>query len=401
MAVLRYTPGDVGGALALVSSGRTLLVRLGDNAAVVDALWLAISTGESLQSTLEVLTAEGFSKAPAFALAELARGAAGDATLNCIVRGDITLVVATTNGPVTVDAARATTWVEQSIGQVQSFAASAGAEAGSPLAISGAAVWASTLSWTADEGPGAVKTSAASTPISAAPAQPEAPAAEKAQTEVVPAEKAVPETAPTVAEQTITAQTVRGTDLDELVAVSAYDSLFTDETVVRSIQDAAVRPVADDPDAPETELPAGDHDGMTVMTGDIAKLRGGRKPKRAEPIEQPPAPRYLLQLSTGANEVLEGTALIGRAPSVSKVSGGTVPKLIAIQGNPDISRNHVQFSVEGDTVVVTDLNSRNGTTIVLPGRSPQLLRQGEATSVLAGTLVDLGGGLTITVGQES
>jgi hypothetical protein len=86
---------------------------------------------------------------------------------------------------------------------------------------------------------------------------------------------------------------------------------------------------------------------------------------------------------------------------VSKVSGGSVPKLIAIPGDQDISRNHVQFAVEGDTVVVTDLHSRNGTSVVLPGKAPQLLRQGEPTSVLVGTIVDLGGGVTITVKEQS
>jgi len=59
----------------------------------------------------------------------------------------------------------------------------------------------------------------------------------------------------------------------------------------------------------------------------------------------------------------------------------------------------VQFAVEGGTVVVTDLHSRNGTTIALPGKPPQLLRQGESTSVLVDTVVDLGGGVTITVGH--
>jgi hypothetical protein len=59
----------------------------------------------------------------------------------------------------------------------------------------------------------------------------------------------------------------------------------------------------------------------------------------------------------------------------------------------------VQFAIEGDTVVVTDLHSRNGTMIVLPGKSPQKLRAGEPTSVIPGTVVDLGSGVTLTVRQ--
>ena len=57
--------------------------------------------------------------------------------------------------------------------------------------------------------------------------------------------------------------------------------------------------------------------------------------------------------------------------------------------------------MEGETVVVTDLHSRNGTVIVLPGKPPQKLRGGESTSVIVGTVVDLGGGVTLSVGQDA
>ena len=388
--MLSFTPGVVGSTLAIVSGARLLLVRVDDDAAAIDALWTAIGSGESLQSTLDVLTANGLSKAPAFALAEVTSDGAGGSTINCIVRGDVSLDIATTAGPRSVDAVRATTWVEETVGGVESFTASGGAAVGSPLPVAVGAVWASSLSWTVGDG---------SAPV--APVALVAPVAEV--TPVTPVEPLAPEppVAATVAEHTITAQTVTSAVIEDEIGASAYDKLFEEETVVRSIEDAAVRPETEDEHEPSAPSQGGDHDGMTVMTSDIAKLRAGRKTKQTEEPPPPPSPRYLLHLSTGSVEVLDGTALVGRAPSVSKVSGGTVPKLIAIPGNQDISRNHVQFSVEGDTVVVTDLNSRNGTSIVLPGKPPQLLRQGETSSVLAGTLVDLGGGITITVGQES
>jgi hypothetical protein len=50
----------------------------------------------------------------------------------------------------------------------------------------------------------------------------------------------------------------------------------------------------------------------------------------------------------------------------------------------------VHVALEGDTVVVTDLRSRNGTSVVLPGKSPQLLRADEPTPVIPGTVIDLG-----------
>jgi hypothetical protein len=95
------------------------------------------------------------------------------------------------------------------------------------------------------------------------------------------------------------------------------------------------------------------------------------------------------------------SAVVGRSPSVSKVSSGQVPRLIAIPGDQDISRNHAQFTLEGGTVVVTDLRSRNGTSVILPGKQPQALRAEEATPVIPGTIVDLGGGVRLTVIEES
>jgi hypothetical protein len=83
------------------------------------------------------------------------------------------------------------------------------------------------------------------------------------------------------------------------------------------------------------------------------------------------------------------------------VSGAELPRLLTVgKSDPDISRNHVRFTVEGGTVVITDLHSRNGTVMSLPGRPPQKLREGEPTSALAGTVVDLGGGIRITVTEE-
>jgi hypothetical protein len=38
--------------------------------------------------------------------------------------------------------------------------------------------------------------------------------------------------------------------------------------------------------------------------------------------------------------------------------------------------------------------------VILPGRQPQQLRQGEPTSVIVGTVVDLGGGVTFTVCED-
>ena len=69
--------------------------------------------------------------------------------------------------------------------------------------------------------------------------------------------------------------------------------------------------------------------------------------------------------------------------------------------NQDISRTHVEVSVEGGTVVVTDLHSSNGTTVTLPGMPSQRLRPGEPAAVILGAIIDLGDGATLTVCEKS
>nr|WP_249776852.1 FHA domain-containing protein [Leifsonia sp. C5G2] len=112
-----------------------------------------------------------------------------------------------------------------------------------------------------------------------------------------------------------------------------------------------------------------------------------------------PAPQaFSVLLSDGRREPLSAPVVVGRAPSVTAVPSlrGARPVTLT-SAEDDISRSHVAVAVEGDSVVVTDLHSRNGTMIVLPGKSPQKLRSGEPTTVVLGTVIDLGSGATLTV----
>lgn len=104
-----------------------------------------------------------------------------------------------------------------------------------------------------------------------------------------------------------------------------------------------------------------------------------------------------VSLSNGEVYPFDAPIVIGRAPRGDQIEGDLDPRLITVTGDTDISRNHVALAIEGGTVVVTDLHSRNGTQITLPGRSPQQLRAGEATPIVVGTLIDFGGGTTATV----
>lgn len=435
--------GAPGAWLAAACKSKLLLVALppaADVEARAQALWSSINSARGIQAVLDELTRDGVSATPPFALVEWdSELGSVPASVRAIIRGEVSLVVRTVDGSTSADASGVSTWLERKYSQVLGFDIEVSDAAGSDAAahassaaptpalplVTGMA-WVNTVTVGAD---------AASASGSAA-TETDIVASKPVASEPVASEPSVSEL--TVSEQTVTELTVSAEPAPPAPsapsapaapeAESSYDYLFG-ETVFRTVSDAAVRdedgtasdpagsaaatpvepstaePGTAEPEAGKTDDPdAGDHDGHTIASSDIARLRAARKARAssaAPAVVVPPAPTLSLELSNGTKESLAQPILVGRAPSVSKVSGGQIPRLLTISGpDQDISRNHVQFAVEGGTVVVTDLHSRNGTMVILPGRQPQQLRQGEPTSVIVGTVVDLGGGVTFTVCED-
>lgn len=65
----------------------------------------------------------------------------------------------------------------------------------------------------------------------------------------------------------------------------------------------------------------------------------------------------------------------------------------------DISATHVEVRPAGGHVVVTDMNSTNGTVLHLPDQPPVRLQPGSGVPVGAGAVIELGVGVTVTVAQ--
>jgi hypothetical protein len=173
-------------------------------------------------------------------------------------------------------------------------------------------------------------------------------------------------------------------------ASSGYRHLFG-ETFIRSVEEAAIR------DEPSADV----IDDETRVGVDLEAARAARRTSRRSSAP-PPAPTRFLELPSGALEPLDRTIIVGRSPSAERASADNIPRLISVD-TPDqqLSRNHAQIAVEGGTVLVTDLHSRNGTLIVLPGKPPQQLRAGEPTPVVVGTTIDLGDGATLVIRDGS
>jgi hypothetical protein len=147
----------------------------------------------------------------------------------------------------------------------------------------------------------------------------------------------------------------------------------------------------------------GDHDGATVSAAELRALR--QQPPTADDVATAvldvasvPAAGSTgrIRLSTGQVAALDRTVIIGRRPRSTRASGANLPHLIAVESpQQDISRSHLEVRPEGDTVVVIDLHTTNGSTLLRPGADPVRLHPGEQTLVLSGDVVDLGDGVTV------
>ncbi|MDP9998021.1 FHA domain-containing protein [Pseudarthrobacter sulfonivorans] len=171
----------------------------------------------------------------------------------------------------------------------------------------------------------------------------------------------------------------------------------------------------------------GDHDGHTIMKSDLAGMAASPAPAaetdagtgplvlarvcdrgHANPpthaqcsacslplpsdAVQVARPRLgRMRVSTGELVDLDQSLVIGRQPSVSRVQGGVMPRLVQVSSpSGDISRSHVEVRLEGWHVMLCDLKATNGTVLVREGQQPRRLAQNEMAILLDGDIAELG-----------
>jgi FHA domain len=112
---------------------------------------------------------------------------------------------------------------------------------------------------------------------------------------------------------------------------------------------------------------------------------------------QVPRPRLgRVRLSTGDLLDLDQSLVIGRQPSVSRVQGGIMPRLVQVPSpEGDISRSHVEVRLEGWHVMLCDLKATNGTVLVREGQPPRRLAQNEMAILLDGDIAELGDNISL------
>ncbi|UKA51205.1 hypothetical protein LFT48_06690 [Arthrobacter sp. FW305-123] len=103
-----------------------------------------------------------------------------------------------------------------------------------------------------------------------------------------------------------------------------------------------------------------------------------------------------MRLSTGELIDLDQSLIIGRQPSVSRVQGGTMPRLVQVDSpGGDISRSHVEVRLEGWHVMLCDLKATNGTVLIREGQAPRRLAQNEMAILLDGDIAELGDNISL------
>ena len=309
--MLRYHSAPSGHWLLAASvsanaEGRVLVVAAPDDPAEVEHIWSLVSSNTSVQGILDELARNGISSAPEFALlAWSGELATASATLTTIVRGAAVVSASVDGETVEVDGRSATTWAERRLESVASIDIKLGVDVAAlaTLPLGSGVAWVDRV---AISGIGSATPPVSASAPRARTITPEAatppvelakPSAKSTPEPALVSPPALPIVAPradAIEDSTIAEFTMASApDDDESVAAEVlvvdepvvvepeafgYDSLF-EETMVRSIEDAAVRPEEEDEHAeaaPSAATPApvsGDHDGMTMMGADFAALR--------------------------------------------------------------------------------------------------------------------------------
>lgn len=221
--------------------------------------------------------------------------------------------------------------------------------------------------------------------------------------------------------------------------LSDFEMLWGETSAVDIDQAAACLPNPDAaapkpemvPDPTEAPLPAlslnqiDDHDSMTILSVDtyagvpasaasdqpvnagsvvaiLCPLGHANPPHRpgcricgspllGEPQRVPRPPLGWMRTSDGERVELTTPVVIGRKPTVSRLKGLEMPRLVAVP-HGHVSSNHVEIRLEGWNVMAVDLHSRNGTLLRRAGEPPVRLPE-QPAMLIAGDVVDLGHGV--------
>ena len=443
-----YTPGEW-----VVLSGPTSLVVLEppnhDWASLINTLWDQVVASSSITDLASLLATFKIDELPSFgAFFWTAEG------MRSLVRGQISVIDLAT-GKVVADGQGIQTWSEVGLKGVEHVRVDLPHEGDAtllelPLVVG--AVRASSVSLDASDGAQVSSPQGQPTPAEVVADKSEltteplpAPAAEtpsvrtvelsvdeiaaiaSAETELMasPFDAPVSDTKPDIAKSDLAAPEADEPDLAEPdVAdpelaepdVGDSDPAASDVAAPQKLEDAVALNLAGDtaaelfvPAAPPSPDTSAGSEGLAILAvlcpnghasepnATSCRVCGSPVGTQGPQLVGPPV-LAVLRASNGTSAEVDRPILIGRAPSTDRSSSRT-PRLMTVPSpNHDISRTHLEVAPDEWQVVVTDLNSTNGTILVPPGAGDgQQLAPGERIPVQVGTVLELGDGVSVLI----
>jgi FHA domain. len=152
-------------------------------------------------------------------------------------------------------------------------------------------------------------------------------------------------------------------------------------------------------DAPIDRPAAARSSGSAPDDDTILLSRSGTRsaPAKHERITPGPA-LFTITIGTGAPTLLDGPVVIGRHPAGPRVPSENPPSLVTVPSPHEIvSSSHVRIEPQGESVVVTDLRSTNGTFVTVPGQRRRRIHPGESFVVPQHASIDIGDGNIIEI----
>jgi hypothetical protein len=146
------------------------------------------------------------------------------------------------------------------------------------------------------------------------------------------------------------------------------------------------------------EMPAAMVEGVYCKNGHFndpearyCAVCGGELTKIRQKGDRPPL--GVLILSDGSVCQLDADYVIGREPTLdTAVAEGRARPLRLADASGVVSRMHARVELDGWQVFITDMNSANGTQVLMPGeRNPTNLQPGVRIPLVAGAQIRLGG----------
>jgi len=147
-------------------------------------------------------------------------------------------------------------------------------------------------------------------------------------------------------------------------------------------------------------LPAFDPQDTNVL-GDLGRRAASlRRHRNEQPPTAPTETEVAAAFRVGDRppERVDAPVYVGRQPRSPRVTGGILPRLVRVESpSREVSATHIELRPTNQGLMLTDLESTNGTVVREPGTGVRRLESGETLPVVPGTLIDIGDGNVIEI----